>query len=180
MYLFTPTQNIRWMTDESASIASDGTKKTDHICGNCELYQLSSVKDEPDDPLPPAPNQCIPKKHWISVGRKINGEVVISFPNQFDEDYREGIEDDYYFLAEKSFQMTNGKNPMVSHIKSFREISSYMLSLIEVACTDLSSPILCDSQLAKIDLESVSRPNTILAPEYNREGSILRLRIILV
>ena len=61
--------------------------------------------------------------------------MVISFPNQFDEDYREGIEDDYYFLAEKSFQMTNGKNPMMSHIKSFREISSYMLSLIEVACT---------------------------------------------
>eukprot|EP01035_Chromulina_nebulosa_P027378 gene27378-36010_t len=138
-------------------------RKTEHICGNCELYQLSSFKDQPDDPLPPAPNQCIPKEHWISVGRKISGEVVISFPEQFDEDYRESIQDDYYLIAEKSFQIaqvdkwywaTIGKNPMVSHIKSFREISSYMLNLIEVACTDLSSPlcVTVDVQLVKIDL----------------------------
>lgn len=141
-------------------------RKTAYTCANCKLYQLSNFKDEPDDPLPPAPKQCTPKENWISLGRKIRGEVIISFPDQFTEEFRNDIEDDCFFEAEKSFQTaqidrwywtTIGKNPVVSYINSFRDTSSYMLNLIEVAYTDPSSP-LCVTvdviQLTKVDLSN--------------------------
>jgi hypothetical protein len=161
-------------------------RKTDYTCGNCELYQLAQSKEEPEDPLPPAPKQCVKEEHWITLGRKLSGQVKLSFPETLTMGWRYRIHEDFFTKAGEAFKVaqvnrwfwrTVGKNPNVSHINSFREISSGMLSLFEVAIGESNSPlcVTVDVQsvtvdvddeiiLVSADLTLYLRPNLIWKP----------------
>lgn len=103
---------------------------TAHVCSKCFLYQLPSCTIEVT-PLV-RKQQHTPKEGWIELGRKRSGHLVLCFPEQFTNVYRNQIGEEIDIFNDEGFKTAQiwswvrqniGMNPSADFISSFLEKS---------------------------------------------------------
>eukprot|EP01035_Chromulina_nebulosa_P038001 gene38001-51320_t len=104
---------------------------TAHVCSKCYLYQLPSCTTE-ETPLFVRKQQHTPKEGWIELGRKRSGHLVLCFPEQFTNIYRNQIGEEIDVFHDEGFKKAQiwnwvrqniGMNPSAHFISSFLEKS---------------------------------------------------------